>query len=271
MKCGSVNLNDYHLKLTIMKKLIIPILACFMVVGLLSCEKNIQRELDLVPTDLKAFIKINYAMAYGVNSNAQLKINGSRVSTTLTFPYPFPGGGLNTGGASNPDYLAVDPKQIDLVVSRPKVGTNEDSVVLFTRSFNSGIFFGSNYTIHLADTGANATAVVANDNINLPDSGTSRFKFVHLVPNQPALDLYYGTVKVASNIAYKAVSPEFTIALTGASASWTIRPANALPTTTALATYAMTVPNQRVFTVFASGYTAATAPRTARISLLYNR
>lgn len=255
-----------------MKKLIIPIIAIISAISLMSCEKNIQRELDLVSTDGKAYIKINYAMAFTVNSNAQLKINGNRVSTTLTFPYPFPGGGLNTGGSSNPDYLALDPKQIDLVVSRPKVGTAEDSVVLFSKSFaNNAIFFGTNYTIHLTDTGANATGVVVTDNITRPDSGFSRFKFVNLLPNQTALDLYYGTVRVASNIAYKANSPEFTIQVTGSSASWTIRPAGALPTSTALATYAMTVPNQRSFTVFTSGYSGATGTRAARISLIYNR
>jgi hypothetical protein len=255
-----------------MKKLIIPIITIISAIGLMSCEKNIQRELDLVSTDGKAYIKINYAMAFAVNSGVQLKINGSRVSTTLTFPYPFPGGGLNTGGSSNPDYLALDPKQIDLVVSRPKVGTAEDSVVLFSKSFaNNAIFFGTNYTIHLTDTGANATGVVVTDNITRPDSGYSRFKFVNLLPNQTALDLYYGTVRVASNIAYKANSPEFTIQVTGSSASWTIRPAGALSTSTALATYAMTVPNQRSFTVFAAGYSGAGAPRAARISLLYNR
>lgn len=255
-----------------MKKLIIPVIAVISAIGLISCEKNIQRELDLIPTNGKAFIKINYAMAFTVNSGVQLKINGARVSTTLTFPYPFPGGGLNTGGASNPDYLALDPKQIDLVVSRPKVGTAEDSVVLFSKSFaNNAIFFGTNYTIHLADTGANATGVVVTDNITRPDSGFSRFKFVNLLPNRTALDVYYGTTKVASNIAYKDSSPEFTIKVTGSSAAWTVRQAGALPTSAALATYTMTVPNQRSFTVFAAGYSGAPAPRAARISLLYNR
>ncbi|TDO28196.1 DUF4397 domain-containing protein [Sediminibacterium goheungense] len=255
-----------------MKKLIIPIIAIITAVGLMSCEKNIQRELDLVPTTGKAYIKINYAMAYAVNSNAQLKINGNRVSTTLTFPYPFPGGGLNTGGSSNPDYLALDPKQIDLVVSRPKVGTSEDSVVLFSQSFaGNAIFFGTNYTIHLTDTGANAKGVVVTDNITLPDSGYSRFKYVNLLPNQTALDLYYGTAKVASNIAYQGSSPEFTVQVTGAAASWAIRPAGAASTTTALATYSMTVPNQRSFTVFSSGYSGTSGTRAARISLIYNR
>lgn len=255
-----------------MKKIIIPIIAIITAVGLMSCEKNIQRELETVSIDGKAFVKINYAMAFTVNSNAQLKINGARVSTTLTFPYPFPGGGLNTGGSSNPDYLALDPKQIDLVVSRPKAGSSEDSVVLFSKSFASNaIFFGSNYTIHLTDTGANATGVVVTDNITLPDSGYSRFKFVNLLPNQTALDLYNGSVKVASNVAYKGTSPEFTIQVTGTAAAWTIRPAGAAATSTALATYSMTVPNQRSMTVFASGYSGAASPRNARVSLLYNR
>ena len=50
-----------------MKKIIIPIIAIIAAVGLMSCEKNIQRELETVSIDGKAFVKINYAMAFTVN------------------------------------------------------------------------------------------------------------------------------------------------------------------------------------------------------------
>jgi predicted aspartyl protease len=129
---------------------------------------------------------------------------------------------------------------------------------------------GKFVTLHLTDTGANAAMVVVEDNVALPDSGFSRYKFVNLHPNQVALDLYHGTVKVASNIPYKGSSPEFTLVSTTAG-SWAIRPAGAAPTSAALHSYSNTIPNQRVLTVFARGYTGVTGVRAPAISLLYNR
>jgi hypothetical protein len=86
----------------------------------------------------------------------------------------------------------------------------------------------------------------------------------------PAIDLYYGTTKVASNIAYKAKSPEFTM-VAGTASAWAIRPAGAAPTSTALASYTNTIPNQRVFTVYARGYQGVTGTRAPAVALLYNR
>jgi len=76
------------------------------------------------------------------------------------------------------------------------------------------------------------------------------------MPNVPAIDLYYDTIKVASNIAYLSSSNYFDIIRTPTSLAWTIREAGTLPTSTALATYtsANTTQNQRVYTAFASGY-----------------
>ena len=58
---------------------------------------------------------------------------------------------------------------------------------------------------------------------------------------------------------------------TGTSLSWAIRPAGALSTTTAIATYAQTVADRKSMTVFAAGYNGALTPRAPRVSLLYNR
>ena len=62
-------------------------------------------------------------------------------------------------------------------------------------------------------------------------------------------------------------------------AQWAIRPAGAPATSAAITTYPTgstvnTVPNQRVLTVFARGYTiisASTDARRAQVSLFYNR
>jgi hypothetical protein len=233
----------------------------------LGCEKNTQRLIETRGTEGKAFVKINYAMPFAVNNTVQLKVNGERVSNLLTYDTPFPGGGLNTGGSNVPDYMAIDPGTATITISRPNVGTSNDSIVLFNGTVS--LEAGKNVTLHVTDTGANATIVKIADNVSFIDSGFTRYSFVNLVPNA-ALDLYYGTTKVASNIPYKGQSPEFTL-VAGTSSSWAIRPAGAASTTTALATYANAVPNQRSMTVFARGYQGGTGTRVPAVSLIYNR
>ncbi len=252
-----------------MKKVFITLSIVFITTLFYSCKKNEQRILDITPTAGTALVKINYSMPFAVNSSVQIKINDVRVSNLITFPTPFPGGGLNTGGSNQPDYMSLPVGTSTVSVSRPNVGTNVDSLILFSGSVSFEA--NKNVTLHVTDTGAAVTSVLTVDNVTMPDSGFSRFKFVHLMPNVPAIDLYYGTTIVAANILYKGVSSEFQIPVTGTSLSWAIRPAGALSTTTAIATYAQTVADRKSMTVFAAGYNGALTPRAPRISLLYNR
>ena len=121
------------------------------------------------------------------------------------------------------------------------------------------------------------------DDLSSPDSGYIKFRFINLMPDLAAgLDLYYGTgytsttsVKVAGPILYQGVSDYFTVALNTGS-SWSIRPAGALATTTAIATYASasSVVNQRVFTITSRGYNSITSTTDVRrrlFSFIYNR
>jgi hypothetical protein len=115
---------------------------------------------------------------------------------------------------------------------------------------------------------------LVTDSLQRPDSGFARYKFINLMPDLPALDLYIGTVKVASNILYKGVSPSFVLPTNNVSTTWAIRTVGG---TTNLATYASasTLSNQRVYSVIARGYnailnTATSDVRRRAISLIYN-
>jgi hypothetical protein len=139
------------------------------------------------------------------------------------------------------------------------------------------------YTLHIADTLAStgnktASLLVKNDISNV-DTSSVRYRFVNLMPNVPALDLYVNSVKIDSNIAYKQAGKTF-ILFTGARTPgvidpnsiqapiWTIRPAGALVSTPALATYqsASTLLSKRVYTVFAMGYSGSTGTRLPYVS-----
>lgn len=255
----------------------IAIAAVALSFALTACKRN---ELDLVATtpaaDNAAFVKIVHASAYATNYTVQLKLNDVRVSNNISYSTPFPGGGLNTGGSTQPWYLAVDPGTTAVKMSLPNAGTSRDSVTLFS---NTVTFQSNRYqSVFLFDTAARTEAVLVEDNVAPQPLGTARFKLVNGIPNVPAVDLYVGTNLVAGNVAYKGVSPEFTLR-TADTVRFYLRIAGAAPASAPLSTYPtlapfqapFAVPNGRVMTVYTRGFSAATGNRIPAISLLYNK
>jgi len=234
-------------------------LAAVLIITVIACDKNEINygEFDKL-TDNQSLIKFNFNAAYRANPSYQIKINGSRVSQLITARYPFPGGGYNTGGDSRPDFLAVNPGNVEVSFTIPKKGTNIDSVELFKTTVAA--VAGKKYTLHVSDTtGGTATtkSLLLEDDFIVPDTGFCKFKFVHLMPNVGAVDLYNGSTVVATNISYLTASSYFSIP-TGIPTStvWTLRAAGSLPTSTAIVTYtsASTILNQRIYTIFGTGY-----------------
>jgi hypothetical protein len=259
-----------------MKRILIMFsLACTIGLAFTSCKKEVVRVAaeTNVESD-KAKLKVNYVSAYNSNNpGIQVKLNNSRVSNVVTFRTPYPGGGFNTGGGSTNDYLVVTPGQTTLKISVPNFGKETDSVELFSTALN--LAAGKNYTAHITDTGANTKIALLEDDITQPAFGKSKYRFVNLMPNVPAIDLYYGTTLVASNVAYLASSPYFELPLPVTSLTWSTRETGSSPTSTALATYlsASTSTNRRVYTIFASGYkgiTGTTNPRRPFVSFILN-
>lgn len=243
----------------------------------ISCtRKDVATLLESQSPNGQANVKIVHASAYTTNYSVHLRVNGVRVSNNMTNATPFPGGGLNTGGASSPWYMALTPGITSITLSVPSVVSGTDSFSLYTGS----TYFGADryYTAFLTDTAAKTQLVILNDDLKLPANGFTRYRFVNLMPNQLSLDLYAGANKVASDIVYKTTSPDFLLAKND-TVRWYIRPAGSAPNSTPIALYPLiaptfaspqTVPNQRVMTVFARGYNGGTGNRAPNVSLLYN-
>lgn len=237
-------------------------------IGFISCDKNtLPVPYEIVGSN-QAKVKLNYESPYALNPGIHLKIDEQRISSVITYAYPFPGGGLNTGGGSQPDYLALTPGTHTISIAIPYYLTNNDSLQLFSGSVS--IPDGNYYTVHICDTAQNTQLVVVQNDVNSPDSGFSKYKFVNLIPNSPPLDLYFGGLLVANDIPYKGTSEMFTVSFPTVS-SWEIRLGTDAPTATALASYKNTSPNQRVLTVFARGYLGVTDVRKPNVSLMYDR
>jgi len=250
---------------------IISLVTVFLFSG---CDKEGVKYSDYELVDpAQSFLKVNYNVAFKNDPSVQLKINGIRVSgTNIKTRYPFPGGGFNTLGGSTGDYLPVKPGDNQVSVSIPKKGTDIDSVNIYTTTIQTES--GKRYSLHVADSLARKHLLVDED-ASLPDSGSARYRFVNLMANVPAIDLYNGTDKVASNIPFMGISDKFLlVAGIPFSNSWSIRAAGAAPTSTAIATYSSnnTIVHRRVYTVFATGYTGLTdAARKPYVAFYYVR
>lgn len=233
--------------------------------------------------DTKALVKFNYASQYSNNRSVFIKVNDQRVSTLITGRTPFPGGGYNTGGASTGDYLSFPAGDLKVAIVLPhKVDNGLDSLILFSTNVN--VAGGKKYVLHITDTLTTTKTLLTEENFTRPDTATARYRLVNLMPNVPAIDLWYGSAAataadqsgdslVVSNAAYLTITPEFTMHA-GVAKYWKIRPAGAAKiSSTILAFYTSTssVINQRVYTAFASGYSGKTNTQKPYISFLLSR
>ena len=256
--------------------------AAAMTVMLAGCKKNEFNLKENVFVSGKALLKVNFVSSYRANPVYQIKIDSVRVSSSLTFFTPFPGGGLNTGGGNYADFIGVEPGSRKITISLPFAGTERDSVVLATATVN--LTADKYHSLYFSDTAANTTSQLFEDNLASPDSGFVRYRIINLIPDIAAgIDLYLGTgytsttsTKIAGPITYKQMTEYLTLPANPGVQFWSIRPAGAAATTTAIATYtsASTIVNQRVFTIAARGYNSVSTtgdPRIKAISFIYNR
>lgn len=237
------------------------ILLLFLVISFVACSKaNDEGILAAFDNNLNydAKLKVNIASIYKSNPLMRIKINDQIVSSSITARTPYPGGGYNTNGNSLGSYLSVPPGKVKVSIMIPFISDslkrNQDSILLYSAEVN--LTQGKYYSLHISDTAAQTKSVLFEESLVVPNDTLPYFKFVNLMPNVPAIDLYFGTTVVAQNIKYLESSSEFTVDINSTSTAWSIRPAGSLPTATAIATYtsASTLTRNRKYTAFAMGY-----------------
>jgi hypothetical protein len=251
---------------------IIAICICALAIIAIGCDKTLSDYGDTKKLDNSySFLKINYESNYANNRSVWFKINDQRVGGPLTARAPFPGGGYNTGGASTADVISVTPGTVKLSVILPyKVDNGLDSLVLYTTTFQMDA--GKTYISHITDTTANTKSVLTQENVNLPDTNYARLHFLNLMPNVPAIDVYYGTTAttatdqrsdslMVSNLGYMQNSADIKFKMGTTNAIWKIRVAGSGRTNNVISSYTSTsVPlSQRVLCGFALGYSGKTS------------
>lgn len=233
-----------------------------LILTITGCKKNTYHITERTTNDGAAQVKLGYFSAYTVTPNTILYINDVQISNTLAAPISFPGGGQNMNGLSNGDYLYVKPGSTKIQGFRPIPGTGNimNKLFEFTEVFNAN----TNYTFYITDTASSTAGFSLEDTKGKPDSGFARFKFVNIMPNVPAVDLYKGlNVTVATlvqgNISYKSSSPAFDLALPIVD-SFFIRPAGAPTSAPVIARRFFALSNQRIYTMLARGYNVVNPP-----------
>ena len=232
-----------------------------------SCKKNEITLPDADVADGKAQLKLVYFSPSLLNPSVQLNVNGTRVSYLIPYGTPFPGGGYNTGGSNNSDYVAVTPGNSAVSLSIPKKGTSVDSVVVYNQSFD--LQADKKYTLFTTDSVPTVSAFLAEDVLVRPDSGYASLRFVNLIPNLPAVDFYQNGVLIKGNVAFKTATTFDNISIANNPCQFTIKAAGG---STILATYptsaTFTLTNKRIYTIMARGYNGTTDARKPTVSLI---
>jgi hypothetical protein len=234
-----------------------------------SCKKNTFNAVQRADIEDKALVKLGLFNAPTVALNLLAYDNGERISGALALPYPFPGGGFNTSGSSNGDYLALNPGSNKFEFYT----TNPGTVNLITKFFETTQTFDANkkYTVYTTDTAANATAITAVDDAVAPDSGFSRIRFINLMPNAASVDFYKGTTLLKKDISYKTYTEFFDIA--PGSDSFSVRIAGSAPGSalSALAYRVIAPTNKRIYSFLSRGYVGQTGNRAPNVSAIVNQ
>ncbi|MDR2283825.1 MAG: DUF4397 domain-containing protein [Sphingobacterium sp.] len=239
--------------------------------GFISCDKAVvdYGELEYVSPD-DAIIKINMASVYPDDRYMFVKFNNQRITPLIRGREPFPGGGYNTRGDSRPDFLRYASGTVNVKIAIPhKIDKGLDSLVLYDSNIN--FEKGKRYTLHITDTDANTKMILNEEDLSRPDSTFARYRFTNLMPNVPAIDLYYGAAAgtaeptqdslVAKNVKYMETGEYFQLNRI-TTRTWKIRKAGAPVTNaTVLASYsnAGAILDRRSYTIYALGYDGQTS------------
>lgn len=251
------------------KAIIFSCIVLATVAAMSGCKKNSFASSQREYPAGKSFLKLGLFQANTVIPNLLIYINGERVSGPIAPPYPYPGGGFNTGGLSNGDYFEVPAgsTKIELYIPNPGTAIPASKYFETTQTLEAD----KKTTLYMTDTNANTVVIPVIDNASQPDTASTRIRFINLIPNSTGVDFYKGNTLLKSNVKFKDVIDFFDIPY--GSDSFHIRAAGA-PAGTALSgiAYRVIAPlKQRIYTFVSRGYIGQTGTRAPNVSAVVNQ
>lgn len=261
----------------------------FVALMVFSCKGALEDYGDLQPLDeTKAIVKVVIGSSYLGNPQMFVRANGIRITPNIYARQPYPGGGYNTYGNATNEFVLLNNGQTNFELCLPKAEDDgTDSLVLYQRNYD--LASGGRYTILFADTGEFTQSVLLEEDLTIPDSGTFRYQFVHLIPNVESVDLYMGRfgsgitpvnhsseldTLLISDVKYLGVTDSFIIR-SGFRRTFKIRPHGAaVEESTVLARYGTSyfhTLDQKVLTMFSMGFAEATGTMQPYLSFSITR
>ncbi|MEO7264012.1 MAG: DUF4397 domain-containing protein [Ferruginibacter sp.] len=254
-----------------MKKYIFYMLAA--VFALAACEKNTFKTTEHTYPDGFALLKVGLFTMDSIAKTQLVYNNGVRISSPFASPYPYPGGGYNTGGGTGGDYFKLNAG----VNKFEFYTTNQGTYNLVSKLFETTQTLEANkkYTLYVADTATSKAAVLAPDNGTTPvDSGFANIRFINLVPNSTAVDFYQNNTLLKGNIKYKEFTDFFNMP-SGVADTFSIRIAGSAPGPAIFASayYRLAInTNKRILSFISRGYLGVVdATRKANVSVAVNQ
>ncbi len=243
------------------------------IIVLAACEKNTYKTTLRDYPDGKALVKIGLFTMDSIPKTQLVYNNGERISSPFASPYPYPGGGYNTGGGTGGDYFTLTPGPNKFEFYTTNVGTYNLVSKLFETT--QTLEADKKYTLYVADTAASKVAVLAEDNGTTPaDSGFANIRFINLIPNSSSVDFYQNNNLLKGNVKYKEFTSFFNIPSSTAD-TFSIRLAGAAPgpAITAVAYYRLAInTNKRILSFISRGYLGVVdLTRRANVSVAVNQ
>jgi hypothetical protein len=200
----------------------------------------------------------------GTPINLTKTLNSRVVNDSLLYRFSFP---------SDSTYIGFDPGEKSVVLS-PIGGT---STLLEAKA---NLEAGKSYSIFAVDSLAKLGALVVADEFPAPANRKASFRFVHLVPNAPAVDVIRvrggtDTTVLFSNVNYRTATTftavDTSVGTTGAfKTDYLVRLSSTKAVVSAASWTAAAFANGRLYTLVATGFVGGTGTRAVNKSLVTN-
>jgi Domain of unknown function (DUF4397) len=253
-----------------MKKIFNKIaLSALAIASIYACGKS-----DLASPANQARVRLYHAVADA--PGVQVSVNGSLLNLTktlaatnritndsLTYRFSFP---------ADSTYIGLDPGEKTFAIA-PIGGTS-------LLDAKATVEAGKSYSVFAVDSLSRLGALVVEDNFPTPENKKASFRFVHLIPNAPTVDVIRvrgakDTIVLFSNINYRSAtaftSVDTSVGTTGAfKTDYLVRLSSTKAVVSAASWTAGAFANGRIYTLVATGFVGGTGTKVVNKSLVTN-
>ncbi len=228
---------------------------------------------DITSPDNQARVRFYHAVAdapgvqitaNGVLLNLSKTLNNRVVNDSLLYRFSFP---------ADSTYFGFDPKETTFGIA--PIGSTSSLL-----DAKATLEAGKSYSVFAVDSLARLGALVVADVFDAPVNKKASFRFVHLIPNAPAVDVIRvrggtDTTVLFSNVAYRSatafVSVDTSVGTSGPfKTDYLVRLSSTKAVVTAASWTGGVFANGRLYSLVATGFVGGTGTKIVNKSLVTN-